>query len=222
MKPHVLDKSSERQENLPYLLKLRPGAILTSIIIVRRDMDRFIERIYLHELITQCENAVAAVQRMNALLATQQNAAAEFFREAADFLQHTSAASRLLWPHGSSDRVRRERAENRGAHLRTSLGVDGEHVLRSRRLRDHLEHYDERIDDWAETSPNKNIVDNMIGPRSAIGGDAIRDTDIMRLYDPSTKKFVFRGESFDVQELVSGVIDIRDRAVRRLGEIERV
>lgn len=189
---------------------------------VRRGMDRFIERIYLYELITQCENAVAAVQRMNTLLALQQNVAAEFFREAADFLQHTSAVSRLLWPPGSNDRVRRERAEKRGTHLRTSLGVDGDHVLRSRRLRDHLEHYDERIDDWAETSPNKNIVDNMIGPRSAIGGDAIKDTDIMRLYDPSTKKFVFRGESFDVQELVNGVIDIRDRAVRRLGEIQRI
>jgi hypothetical protein len=182
-------------------------------------MDTFIERIYLHELITQCENAVAAVQRMNALLASQQNVAAEFFREASDFLQHTSAASRLLWPPGSSDKVRRERANARGDQLRASLGIDGDHVLRSRRLRDHLEHYDERIDEWVETSANKNIVDNMIGPRSVIGGDAVKDTDIMRLYDPSTKKFIFRGEAFDVQELVNGTIDIRDRAMRRLPAI---
>ena len=185
-------------------------------------MDRFIERIYLHELVTQCEYAVAAVQRMNALLASRENVTAEFFREASDFLQHTSAASRLLWPPGGSDKVRRERANTRGDHLRISLGIDGDHVLRSRRLRDHLEHYDERIDDWAETSPNKNIVDNMIGPRSAIGGDAIRDADIMRLYDPSTKKFVFRGESLDIQELVSGLIDVRARAIRRLAAIEGV
>ena len=186
------------------------------------NMDRFIECIYLHELITQCENAVAAVERMNVLLTTQQNVASEFFREASDFLQHTSAASRLLWPPGGSDKARRERANARGGHLRNSLGIDGDHILRSRRLRDHLEHYDERIDDWAETSPNKNIVDNMIGPRSAIGGDAIKDTDIMRLYDPSTKKFVFRGKSFDIQELVSGVTDVHDRAVHRLAAIERV
>ena len=165
---------------------------------------------------------MAAVQRMNALLALQQNTAAEFFREAGDFLQHTSATSRLLWPPGSSDKMRRERANDRGDHLRISLGIQGDHVLRSRRLRDHLEHYDQRIDDWAETSPNKNIVDNMIGPRSTIGGDAIKDTDIMRLYDPSTKKFVFRGESFDVQELVNGVIYIRDRAIRRLVEVQCV
>jgi hypothetical protein len=182
-------------------------------------MDRFIERIYLHEMIMQGDNAVAVIQRMNALLASQQNMATEFFHAAVDFLQHTSAVSRQRWSPGSNDKVRRERAENRGKHLRTSLKIDEEHVLRSRRLRDHLEHYDERIDDWAETSQNKNIVDNMIGPRSAIGGDAIRDADIMRLYDPSTNKFVFRGESFDVQELVNGVIDIRDRAIRRLAEI---
>jgi len=185
-------------------------------------MDRFIERIYLNELITQCENALTASKRMNELLGAQQNTVAEFFREAADFLQHTSAASKLLWPPGNSNKARGERAKNRGKHLRASLGVDGEHALRSRRLRDHLEHYDERIDDWAETSPNKNIVDNMIGQRSAIGGNAIKDTDIMRLYDPSAKKFIFRGESFDVQDLASGVIDIRDRASRRLTEIQRI
>lgn len=189
---------------------------------IRHDMDKFIERIYLYELITQCENAVAAIQRMNVLLTSQQNTVSEFFREATDFLQHTSAASRLLWPPGNTDRARRERAENRGNHLRTSLDVEGEHVLRSRHLRDHLEHYDERIDDWAETSPNKNIVDNMIGPRSAIGGDAIKDSDIMRMFDPSTNKFIFRGESFDIQNLVNGVIDIRDRSARRLAETQHL
>jgi hypothetical protein len=34
MNSHLLDSSTERQENLPNLLKLWAGAILTSIIIV--------------------------------------------------------------------------------------------------------------------------------------------------------------------------------------------
>ncbi len=181
-------------------------------------METFIEMIYLRELLVQCENAVAAVKRMNELL--RQTETFEFFREAADFLQHTSAASRLLWPPGGSNADRKARADTRGTHLRAVLGVDGEHVLKNRRLRDHLEHYDERIDDWAVTSPNRNIVDNMIGPRTAIGGDAIKDSDIMRLYDPATKCFVFRGESFDIQALVDGVQDIATRARKRYEDID--
>lgn len=184
-------------------------------------METFVERIYLVELATQCENAVAAVHRMNSLLTSEHVIVREFFREATDFLQHASAASRLLWPPAVRDNARRERAKTRGQHLRAALQVTDEHVLRNRRLRDHLEHYDERIDDWAETSANRIIVDNHLGPRTSISGSAVRDSDIMRLFDPSTNEFVFRGESFDVQELANGVVDIQARAVRRLADLER-
>ncbi len=182
-------------------------------------METFVEEIYLGELTRQCDEAIGAVLRMNELLGQKENVAAEFFREATDLLQHTASASRLLWPPGGGNRERRERADRRGAHLRSSLQVADDHVLQNRRLRDHLEHYDERIDDWVESSPNRIIVDNIIAPRSAIGGDAIKDSDIMRLYDPSTLAFVFRGESFDIQSLVNGVADIRVRCLERLNEL---
>lgn len=37
----------------------------------------------------------------------------------------------------------------------------------------------------------------------------------MRLYDPATKCFIFRGESFDIQALVDGLQDIATRARKR-------
>jgi hypothetical protein len=181
-------------------------------------MDAFIEMVYVRELRGQCESAAAAVRRMNELLRERQSL--EFFREAADFLQHAACISRLLWPAPKGSAAERARATARGNHLCCSLGVDSTHVLRGRDLRDHLEHYDERIDDWAETSPNRNIVDNMIGPRTAIGGTAIKDSDIMRLFDPATKQFIFRGESFDIQALVSGVEDIKVKAAKRSAAID--
>lgn len=181
-------------------------------------MQAFIEMVYLRELLGQCESGRAAVKRMNELLRGRQTT--EFFREAADFLQHAACISRLLWPAPKGNAAERARAMARGNDLRCALRVDDTHVLRVRDLRDHLEHYDERIDDWAETSPNRNIVDNMIGPRGAIAGDAIKDKDIMRLYDPATKQFVFRGESFDIQALVNGVEDIHARAAERHAAID--
>src|SRR5687768_13411075 len=105
----------------------------------------FIETVYLRELMTQCESAKAAVRRMNELLAARQTA--EFFREAADLLQHAACISRLLWPAPKGNSAERVRAIERGQHLCSSLGVNDRHVLRGRTLRDHLEHYDERLDD---------------------------------------------------------------------------
>ena len=181
-------------------------------------MDEFIESIYLRELIQQCQYAIGAVGRMNECLSNQNPS--EFFREAGDFLQHSSAVSRVLWPPGSKNRAKKKRAKQRGSHLRAKLAVPENHALQARNLRDHFEHFDERLDEWAETSPHKNIVDNMIGPRNAIGGSAIKDEDIMRMYDPANKEIVFRGETFNVQVLVSGVQDIQAKATARLGEIE--
>jgi hypothetical protein len=182
-------------------------------------MDEFIEGIYLNELLVQCQYAVDAVKRMNEILASR-GGPSEFFREAGDFLQHSSAVSRLLWPPGSTNRANKKRAKRRGAHLRQALKVDDGHVLRNRTLRDHFEHLDERLDDWAETSPNKNIVDNMIGPRAAIGGDAIKDQDIIRMFDPTTKLIVFRGERFDIQGLVNGLTEVQSKAAERVAQLE--
>lgn len=138
----------------------------------------------------------------------------EFFREAGDFLQHSSAVSRLLWPPSSKNR-----SKKRGEHLRQCVGVTDDHILRQSSLRDHFEHFDERLDDWAENSPNRNIVNNMIGPRSAIGRKAITDADIMRQFDPETNRLVFRGEGFDVNQLVDGVRDISERTDKRMAEL---
>ena len=182
-------------------------------------MDEFIEGIYLRELLAQCEYAVGAIQQMNEILKAR-GSPSEFFREAGDFLQHSSAVSRLLWPPGSTSRAKKKRAKKRGAHLRQTLKIDDAHVLRNRTLRDHFEHLDERLDDWAETSPNRNIVDNMIGPRTAIGGEAIKDQDIIRMFDPSTKLIVFRGERFDIQGLVNGLTEVQAKAAERLVQLE--
>lgn len=182
------------------------------------DEFEFIESVYLRELIQQCQYAIGAVARMNECLSNRDPG--EFFREAGDLLQHSSAVSRILWPPGTKNRVNKKRAKQRGTYLRTKLAVPENHALQARNLRDHFEHFDERLDEWAATSPHKNIVDNMIGPRNAIAGNAIKDEDIMRMYDPTNKEIVFRGEKFNVQVLVDGVLDIQAKATARLHEIK--
>jgi hypothetical protein len=184
-----------------------------------RVMDVFIEGIYLRELVAQCEFGIGSVLRMNKVLETH-DSPSEFFREAGNFLQHSSAVSRLLWPPGANSRLKKKRAKKRGDYLRNSLEINDGHSLKDRTLRDHFEHFDERLDDWAETNPHRNIVDNMIGPRNAIDGDSIKDQDIMRLFDPATKTLIFRGERFNVQALVNGLTEVQAKATKRIETLD--
>jgi len=102
-------------------------------------MDSHVEEAYLREILIQAEYAVVAVQNMNGLV----DAASPvlFFREAQCLLMHAAAVSRILWPPAKGSAV----AVARGEHIRAALAVADTHSLRSRTLRDHHEHFDERL-----------------------------------------------------------------------------
>jgi hypothetical protein len=176
--------------------------------------------VYLKEAETQCRLAIGAVIALNNALNANSDAPGggtdwerfkyiqgEIFRSLHSLLTHASNISRLFWPPTSSKKEGQAR-EQRGSFLRSRVGLaeDG-HVLKKRTLRDHLEHFDERIDHWRETSVRKNYAQDIVAPKGAIYG--LEETDIMRWYDPSRKMFMFRGEEFDIQELISAIDALR-------------
>ncbi len=100
------------------------------------------------------------------------------------------------------------------------LNLENQHTVEDKSLRNHFEHFDERLDDWAENSKFKNIVHKLIGPRErAISGACIDDTDIIHHFDPATNIFAFRGEKYDLSKLALGLIDIHERINTKLQEI---
>lgn len=193
-------------------------------------MDEYVQRIYLLEVRTQCQFAVNAVLTLNNLLSKWEEATHndnmdikttlhyEIFRTIHSLMTHASNISKLFWPatprrHSiESDADFRSRCALvpklvRAAELRNLLGLpeDG-HAIKSRKLRDHLEHFDERLDHWQMNSVRKNYFHDSIGSREHLIG--VDEGDIMRWYDPSKKSMLFRGESFDIQEIVNGINDI--------------
>jgi hypothetical protein len=90
--------------------------------------------------------------------------------------------------------------------------------LKDRRLRNHLEHYDERLDDWVESSPRRVYVDMSMGPKEAVTAGGIQDSEVMRLFDPKTWIFAFRGEEFNLQSFFVAISDVaaRTQAARKL------
>ena len=199
-------------------------------------MNAAVERAYLGELLLQSDYAFIAINRMHQCLEEldrigERIRAGEdtgrewptprlFFREAHAFLSNAAAMSRILWPPGSRDKVARARAEERSDHLRTVLSISGDHVLKSRSLRDHLEHLDERLDVWAHETEGRGIVDLNIGPIPAIRIDAIESRDHLRGYDRDRHVYVFRGDEFGIQDLLKGVTEVEGSARSRMHHLE--
>ncbi len=173
-------------------------------------MEPFVRQIYLGEIHLQCDYALRAAKDFNAALRRQDNE--ELFRAAHSFLTHVSNVSRLLWPPREREKTKCEKAKRRGVELRNILGLPDDHLMKDRKLRDHLEHYDTRLDAWADSSPHRIYVDRIVGPKGKIGGDAIQDSDIMRHFDQTTAKFIFRGEEFELQPIATAIEQVAAKA----------
>lgn len=181
-------------------------------------MDDFLTKIYLEQAKQECERCFRSLNLMNSII--RKEIEDDFFQHALDLVHHAAAVSRIFWPPGGKNKKSTKRAHRRGQHLRQVLELQSGHAIQNRALRDHFEHFDERLDDWAENSKNRNIVQRLFGPRSAIGGDAIQNSDIIHHFDPATNVFGFRGEHYDIQALASGLEDIYNKIIAQLEVIE--
>lgn len=180
-----------------------------------RNMNRTAECLYLRELVFQADAALGAAVRANACL--REHRSFELFREFQVLLSCAAAMSRILWPPRIfGDKAKDARAKERGKELRSALALEAGHGLEDRELRNHLEHFDERLDDWVQASQYHNVVDQVVAPVGAFGGN-LGVGDILRQFDPSRNVFIFRGEEFDLQRLVTAIEDVHIRATTRLG-----
>lgn len=180
-------------------------------------LDPLHERVYLWEVEAQCSHASAAIRQVDATMdqlrsvmrgevamdsESRRALLKEVFRNLHSFLTHASNASRLLFPVKSGDR-------NRGAYLRERLDIPQGSPLQSRALRDHLEHFDERLDAWR--SKSRSFISDNIGPRQ--GSMAGIDLNgALRWYDPTTRTFWFLEESFDIDALAKCVASLQVKA----------
>jgi len=175
-------------------------------------MDDFLKQVYLGQVKEQCEYCFGTLKRLNLIM--KKRFEGDFFHEALDFVEHAAAVSRFFWPPTCREKGKDRRSQVRGHALRESLGIQDDHPLRDRTLRNHFAHFDERLDEWAENSRNRVIIGKLIGPRKGVSG--VADTDIIHHYDPATGIYAFRGEPFNIQSLADGVVDVYDRTKLQL------
>lgn len=180
-------------------------------------MDSHVQNVYLREIEAQCRYAIYAIDILDIVMSEfklnkkdrekREYFLREIFRALHSFLTHTSNISKIFWPveQGKKQATRAARA----LHLKELLEMSDNDPIKNRDLRNHLEHYDERLDLWSETSLHKNMASDSIGDWGSIQG--IRDEDVMRWYDPADKSFRFRGIRYDIHALFLAVVALHQK-----------
>ena len=142
---------------------------------------------------------------------------ARFWYSVQSLLMAAANVSKLLWP------TYRSKVENlvphRGEELRRSLAIGDKHsVLKPRTLRNHFEHYDVRLEQWAARSEQRSLHDLSMRSSgsadesgSATVGSNIDPGDQMRAFDADSNTVTFRGEAYQLQPIIDAVRDVRSK-----------
>ena len=117
--------------------------------------------------------------------------------------------SKLLWPS-------KELLPKRGAELRTSLSVGEDSPLEPRTFRNHFEHFDERLEQWATSSDRRNFFDSNVGPAGMklVKGLDIEPGDYLRNFDTTNFAVTFRGDVYHLHPLIGAISDLCREANR--------
>lgn len=105
--------------------------------------------------------------------------------------------SKILWPSCLQ-------AEQRRRTLRDMLGVPDKSVLMQKRLWNHLEHFDERIESMVVD--DHNVIDSNIGDLATI---SLGHSVFLRNFDPRTQVLTFAGEVFEIKPLADAALELR-------------
>ncbi len=165
--------------------------------ITAETMDKMLLRIFQREVERQTRFALLSFSDLEAALKMADMD--RIWPAIQGFLVAAGNVSKLLWPAQPS-------VPNRGEELRQSLAVAGDSILAPRTFRNHFEHFDERLEQWAASSQRKNFADSNVGPPGMISG--LEPGDYLRNLDTTQCAVTFRGDTYHLTPLVAAVKEL--------------
>lgn len=127
-----------------------------------------------------------------------------FLNQLQNIVLQGAALSRFFWPV-------RKGHEARGAHLRAALDVTDASPLKNRDLRNALEHFDERLDAYLQSSVVGYILPRYVGHTPSTDGVPAH---LFRAYFLDRGVFSLLGQEFEMQPIVDEIGRIHDLLVR--------
>ena len=151
-------------------------------------MDTFLLRLHQSQIAHQCRAALWALDL--AQRALNEGDGDHFWTAVQNALSAAANISKGLW--GQSGSLAQERKP-----LRDSLEITDDSIFTTTTLRNHIDHYDERLDRWYNTSNRKIFVGFNIG--SSVGG--INPTDMFLNSDANGDEVTFWNDRYSLADL---------------------
>jgi hypothetical protein len=164
-------------------------------------VDKMLLRIFQWEVERQASFGLIAAQDLERALRSADTD--RVWYSVQSLLVAVGNVSKLLWPGRST-------VPRRGEELRTSLGIPDDSALQPRTFRNHFEHFDERLEQWATSSQRKNFADSNIGPTGMISG--LEPGDYLRNFDTTKYAVTFRGDTYLLNPLIEALQELHARA----------
>lgn len=163
------------------------------------------EAFYISGMLFNAQSAMRSVTQINAVMhAVLENRSEDplsalpvshLLNELQNFVVQAAALSRYFWPS-------RPAHAWRGRQLRAAFGVSDDSPLRSRELRNALEHFDEHLDRYLENGVVGQILPEYVGPLIEPPGVALH---LFRAYYVDTGLFELLGKRYEIQPLATEV-----------------
>jgi hypothetical protein len=153
-------------------------------------------RVYQNHVVHCCHGVLLGAQDIDSVSSPQD--VARLWYGVQNVVVNAGNLAKVFWGIGNAAE-RAQRYEERRP-LRESLSVADDSPLRDVKVRNDYEHLDERIEKWWKESPNRNIVNSMVGPRGAIIG--LGENETLRWFDPTTGDVIFWGNELNVPAVV--------------------
>jgi hypothetical protein len=164
-------------------------------------MDKMLLRIFQREFERQSRFALLSFSDLEAALKVADTD--RIWHAVQGFLAAAGNVSKLPWPPHAS-------VPNRGEELRQSLAILDDSILAPRTFRNHFEHFDERLEQWAASSQRKNFAGSNVGPPGMILG--LEAGDYLRNLDTTQCAVTFRGDIYLLKPLVRALSELHVRA----------
>lgn len=127
----------------------------------------------------------------------------EVLYSAQDIITQAAALSRYFWPMRAKTKLHKLRAD----FLRKVFGMEESNVIRSREMRNLIEHFDERLDTFLARPIAGNFVPEFVGPTR------LHDPNItvyFRAYDTEKGIFFALGECFVMEPIIDEILRIHE------------
>jgi hypothetical protein len=115
-----------------------------------------------------------------------------------------AALSRYFWPV-------RKGYKGRGEYLRKALGITDDNPLKSRDLRNAIEHFDEKLDDYLSTRIVGYVFPQFFGPLPKRDG---APSHIFRAYYIDVGRFELLGKSYEIEPIAKELLRLNEALIK--------